>query len=270
MRITKRAVTPPTPTDTDPDFASLFAAEDRHFWFRARNRVLGELLRTITASMPAGYRVLEVGCGNGNVLRVLEHVCDRGTVIGVDVVKERLRLARHRVRCQLIQADINNWPFRTPFDVIGLFDVLEHLSDDRRLLRQLYHGLAPGGHLVLTVPAHRHLWSYSDVYAKHYRRYAPKELEEALGESGFAVEYLSPFMGVLYPLMWLGRRLAAWGQPTGAQCPVREMFHRELRIIPVFNDLLSWLLGMEAQRIARRERLPLGTSLLAVARREGR
>jgi SAM-dependent methyltransferase len=219
--------------------------------------------------LPNGYRVLEVGCGNGNVLRVLEQVCDRGEVIGLDLFAERLRYARQRVRCQLVQADIYDWPFHSPFNLIGMFDVLEHLPDDRQVLRQLHQALAPGGCLVLTVPAHRGLWSYSDVFAQHYRRYAPADLSQALGECGFVVEYLTQFMMVLYPLMWLGRRLAAWIQPCAEGARDRDLFLRELRIVPVFNGMLTWLLAWEAGRIARQKRLPLGTSLLAIARKPG-
>src|SRR5690349_7249949 len=108
MELTMHAVQPQPPGPIGSEFAPLFAAEDRHFWFRARNRVLSALLRTLTASLPAGYRALEVGCGNGNVLRVLEQVCHRGEVIGLDHHEERLHYARQRVRCQLVQADIDD------------------------------------------------------------------------------------------------------------------------------------------------------------------
>src|SRR5690349_11902313 len=74
------------PSSYDPDlFRTLFTVEDRHFWFRARNRLIRTLTRQVTARLPAGYRVLEVGCGTGNVLRYLEQASPRGTVIGMDL-----------------------------------------------------------------------------------------------------------------------------------------------------------------------------------------
>jgi SAM-dependent methyltransferase len=253
--------------DESATFAALFAAEERHFWFRARNRVIGEVLRSLTSPLPDGYRVLEVGCGNGNVLRVLEQICARGKIIGLDRFAERLHYARQRVHCPLVQADLHHWPFRTPFDVIGMFDVLEHLADDRLVLRQLHRALRPGGYLVLTVPAHQKLWSYSDVVAQHYRRYAPWELKQILADAGFDVEYLTQFMMALYPLMWLGRRSAAGVPLREAGSPDWARFRRELRVVPGVNGLLTWLLEREARWIARRWRLPLGTSLLAIARK---
>jgi SAM-dependent methyltransferase len=266
MKISASIAPPALALDESAAFAALFAAEDRHFWFRARNRVIGRVVKSLTRSLPDGYRVLEVGCGNGNVLRVLERVCARGEVIGLDREAERLQYARQRVRCRLVQADIYDWPFRRPFHVIGMFDVLEHLSDDCQVLRQLHRALAPGCRLVLTVPAHKELWSYTDVAAEHYRRYAPAELNQTLVECGFTVEYLTQFMMVLWPLMWLGRRLAARIPPRNIGPRDRQLFLRELRVVPVLNALLTRLLEREARWIARGGHLPLGTSLLAIAR----
>ena len=66
-------------------FSALFAIEDRHFWFRARNRTLFMLASQIVAEKPDGYRVLEVGCGTGNVLRTLRAACPNGVVVGLDL-----------------------------------------------------------------------------------------------------------------------------------------------------------------------------------------
>lgn len=241
----------------DPSFfAPLSAVEDRHFWFRSRNRAIAAVIAPQLRELPSGYRVLEVGCGTGNVLRTLEQACRDGLVVGMDLFSEGLEHARLRSHCPLVQADLQAPPFRAGFDIIGLFDVLEHLADDAGALRGLRSMLQPGGRVVLTVPAHQWLWSYFDVLSCHQRRYSARQLRGALVSAGYAVEYLSPYMLSILPLMWLQRRLKPDPRAEG-----------DLQVRPMVNRVLSWLLSLELPALARHSRLPAGASLVAVARR---
>ena len=249
-------------------FAQLSAIESRHFWFRARNRIIADVLRR-TGLARTGARVLEAGCGTGNVLAVLERTLPGGTVVGMDAFVEGLRIARLRTACPVVQGDINHPPFRPSFDLIALLDVLEHLEDDTGVLETLRALLKPGGALLLTVPARRSLWSYFDEAGHHRRRYESDELERKLVAAGYRVEYLSHFMLPLFPIVWLGRRLHALaGQdPRGRGRDPRQLTSAELRVVPVLNEILAWVLALEAFFVRRRRRLPVGTSLIAVARR---
>jgi SAM-dependent methyltransferase len=256
------------PASYDPAyFGPLFAVEDRHFWFRARNRIISTLVKQLTAPLSPDCRVLEIGCGTGNVLQFLEQACPGAMVIGMDLFAEGLQYARRRVSCALVQGDIYKPPFGIQFDLIGLFDVLEHLPDDIQMLQALYNMIRPGGTLLLTVPAYQSLWSYFDQASHHCRRYHPVDLREKLGRVGFRVEYLTPYMASIFPLVWLGRRLASIANRRDADTSshVQQLAMRELRVTPVVNELLTWLLFRECTLIARRCRLPVGTSLLAVA-----
>jgi SAM-dependent methyltransferase len=243
----------------------LRAAEDRHFWFVARNQILTALLSGLEPRLPAGYRVLEVGCGDGNTLRVLTRVCRRGAVFGMDLQGEGLEVARPRVDCALVRGDIVRSPFipAARFHVIAMFDVIEHIDEEGDVLAAARGMLAPDGVLVLTVPADPHLWSAFDEAAGHRRRYTADSLSKGLIDAGFRVEYLSPFMTALYPLTWIRRRTSRHPLTEDAAF---EFARRDLRIVPVLNPLLRWVLSREARFIAARARLPFGTSLLAVAR----
>lgn len=218
----------------------------------------------MTSVLAPGYRVLELGCGTGNVLRILEKVCSSGIVLGVDLFAEGLQYARARSSCLLVQGDVRALPFWVEFDLIGIFDLLEHLCNDMEVLRHIHAALIPGGVLVLTVPAHKQLWSYFDEASHHCRRYERIELANKLVRAGFEIEYLTYYMAGIFPLVWFGRRLAAL---IGRSASVHELAMRELRFGRVMNDLLAWLLSQEVRLITRRVRLPFGTSLLAVARK---
>lgn len=246
-------------------FAPLADIEERHFWFRARNQVISTVVKQLTCDLPRGYRVLELGCGTGNVLRELDRSCARGTVIGLDLFAEGLDYAASRSHALLVQGDMRALPFRTPFDLIGMFDVLEHVLHDRRLLSSLRPLLARNGRLVLTVPAHPHLWSSFDEASHHFRRYALRDLRACLVDSGYQVEYATLYMLSLFPLIWFRRRLATLPRQT---CEDHQLdaVASDLAVLPVINEFLAWLLTRESWWIARRCHLPVGTSVLAIAR----
>lgn len=252
----------------DPGFyADLFSAEDHHFWFRGRNRVIKTVISRVVASLPAGYRVLEVGCGGGNTMRVLQELCSPASVIGMDLFGDGLRFARSRGVTCLVQGDVSNPPFRVPFELVGMFDVLEHVRDDVAALQHLQSLLCEGGCLVLTVPAHASLWSYFDEAACHCRRYECTDLEEKLRATGYEVEYLTEFMMFSYPLVWLQRR---WlGRRTARINGTTHAVKAELQIHPLPNAVLGGLQGMETVFVKKRKRLPFGTSILAIARKRG-
>lgn len=249
----------------DPAFFDQLARiEDRHFWFRARNELIFELSRRILLSLKPCDRVLEVGCGTGNVLRVLERACPNSTVVGMELWLEGLRYARSRSGAALVQGDIRNLPFGRRFDLVGMFDVLEHISEDQETLRLVHESLRPGGKLLLTVPAHQFLWSYFDDAAGHCRRYSSEGIRRKLEKAGFEVEFLTEFMACIFPLVWGYRKLSGLGKKPNS---IRQLASEEFRLLPVVNGLLVGMLSLEAKWVSRGRALPIGTSLLAVARK---
>jgi SAM-dependent methyltransferase len=268
--VTETEAQPAARTSYDPEhFAPLFDAEERHFWFRSRNAIISALTQQIVSPLAPGYRVLEVGCGTGNVLKQLDAICTGGTVIGMDLFMEGLAFARARTQTPLIQGDVHRPPFSTQFDMIGAFDVVEHIQDDADLIASLYAMLKPGGALFVTVPAHMYLWSYFDTASHHCRRYEIDDLTERLHDAGFDMEYVSEFMTFLYPLVWLGRRVATLlrGNRQMDAASAHKMSVDELRIVPIVNGLLCRALGADVSGVKRRRRLSRGTSILAIARK---
>ena len=248
-----------------PDFDSLFEAEEKHFWFRYRNNLIGKTIKGLIGSQKKP-RILELGCGNGNVLREIEKRLPDSTLVGSELFEEGLSRAKGRVRCELRQADIYNLPEWPAFDLIGLFDVLEHLPDDVAALKEIRKSLRPGGKLLITVPASMSLWSYVDVVAGHYRRYTCKTLKNALLEAGFQVPRNEPVMMPLYPAMWLSRKIGHFKKNMGfsKKNGDRHLANQELRISPLMNYLMGFVLNIECGLLNLGLRMPFGTSILAV------
>jgi 2-polyprenyl-3-methyl-5-hydroxy-6-metoxy-1,4-benzoquinol methylase len=244
-------------------FARLAAIEEQHFWFTTRRKLIFNLVRSAVRSLAPGYKVLEVGCGTGNVLGALGEACVSGSVFGMDRFIEGLSFAKDRGRPGLLQGDAHAPPFATQFDIVGAFDVIEHLPDDERILRDLHGMIRPGGKLILTVPAYQWLWSEFDELAHHCRRYHQAELQSKLRAAGFTSMFVSPFMMSILPLVWLHRRKKTVPSKTNSS----DIIGQEIRIVPFINALLRTILAIECFAVSRGVRLPFGTSIVAVATR---
>ena len=121
-----------------------------------------------------------------------------------------------------MQGRIDALPAHRPFDLILMCDVLEHIDDDDAALIGARRALRPGGHLLITVPAHPSLWSDFDVASHHFRRYDEPTLRSTIERAGLEVRYVGPFMSLLYPVARLRRR------PDSAGVNEVEVIRREL------------------------------------------
>jgi SAM-dependent methyltransferase len=257
------------PSYSPEHFAPLFEAEDNHFWFRSRNRCIAQVLRSLNG-FGSVRDVLEIGCGTGVVLAELQRLFPASNVVGVDLFEEGLEFAKRRFQGTLLHGNIFEMSFDRLFDVIGAFDVIEHLDEDEKLLRVLWRLVRPGGHLILTVPAHQNLWSYFDEAAGHRRRYSVADLSRKLKWAGFTGVFVTQFMGALFPAMWIKRRfLGETATRLSAASAERQQaaVQSDLQVNPVLNRIFEVLLWPESHLVSRRIRLPLGTSLIAVAQR---
>ena len=238
--------------------------EDKHWWFAGRTRSLLNMIDRVVE--PDGQkRVLDIGCGAGNMFH---HLSRYGSVVGVDNNPKPLAVARergHDVREGLAE----DLPFEEEsFDLVSLLDTVEHCDDDMAVLRECYRVCAPGGYLVITVPAFMWLWSHNDVLNDHKRRYSGKELGEKLARIGFKVDRMTYNNFFVFPLaaaMILLRREAGQEPELGSPHFDDESYQVEMEPAPpLLNTILSGVTWTESQ-VLRWLNLPVGTSIICIA-----
>lgn len=159
-------------------------------------------------------------------------------------------------------------PFPDKCHLIGLFDVIEHIPDDEQVLERLKQILVPGGYLFITVPANPSLWSYTDKAAHLIKRYKLGEMENKLRSAGLEIEFITYYMTFIFPLVWFSRKLIALSNRSKPMSKEQatDLTMAEIKIIPLINPLLTWLLSLEARILTLRIKLPFGTSLLSLLR----
>ncbi len=233
-----------------------FQAEDRHWWYRGRRTVLERVLDGLALGEP--LRILDAGCGSG---RNMVDLARRGTVTGVELSQPSVEKARERGCGEVVEGSVLEMPFAdASFDLAVSLDVIEHLEDDLGALRELRRVVAPGGALLVTVPAYGWLWSGHDEINHHQRRYTMRSLRAVAEQAGWREERTSYFNSLLLPVAIVLRVLDRFNRKTTESS-------LDLWVPPeLVNRTLEVPLTLESQLIAHGGRIPAGLSLLSVFR----
>jgi len=243
---------------TPEEFESLYRLEQNYFWFHARIRLI---LWAFERYGKGCSNFLEIGCGTGAVLSAIAQTRPDVAAWGSEACLEGLQFARTRVDpARLLQMDARQIPFVDEFDAIGMFDVIEHIEEEQRVLSQVNRALKPDGLLFITVPQHRFLWSPADQHAGHVRRYGRSELLRKVEQAKFRVVRCTSFVSLLFPLLLISRFLRKHRKYDGLA---------EYRVSRGLNKLLELAMDTERAAIRLGATFPFGGSLLMVARRQG-
>jgi SAM-dependent methyltransferase len=229
-------------------------AEDRHWWYRGRRTVLDRTISTLR--LPPNARILDAGCGSG---RNMVELARFGAVTGIELADASITVAQQRGAGEVVPGSILDMPFADDsFDFAVSLDVIEHLQDDLAALRELRRTIAPGGSLLITVPAYQWLWSGHDEINHHHRRYTRRSLKRVAEQAGWKQARTTYFNSLLLPVAVILRLLDRVNTKTSESS-------LDLWIPPEpLNWLLERPLALESALISRNVSIPAGLSLLSV------
>ncbi len=233
--------------------------EEESFWFKARAELITWGLK---AFFPKARRFLDVGCGPGFVLMRIEKSFPLLSIYGYDHNTNALNLAAHRLkRGRVVEFDVRMMNSESKFDVIGAFDVMEHIQEDSLLLSRMYKAVRNGGGIILTVPQHQFLWSSFDEFSNHLRRYKFAKLRKKVEKAGFRVKRMTSFVSFLLPVMACSRLI--WWKICNKRNPLAE-----LKVSRRLNRIMEKIMKFELSLIRMGFTFPVGGSIFLIAMKE--
>jgi SAM-dependent methyltransferase len=242
--------------------------EKTHWWFRGRRTVYLGLLRDRLRAKPP-ERVLDLGCGMGGFLAGLAELgAANARIVPSDVSLESLGRCRERGFSDGVLSSGYALPFAEgSFDLVCMFDAIEHIPDDGRVMREVARVLKPGGRVFVSVPAYQFLYANNDRVAQHQRRYTRGMLRRVFEQAGLAVERNSHTNVFLFPLILpVVLAIKAWERLAGAAEAQADHTNLSWPIPGFVHACLHALFAAELP-FTRRFDWPVGHSIAALARK---
>ena len=180
----------------DSEYTQVMAHhQSTHWWYEGRREILRSIISGL--GLPKTARILEAGCGPGANLVMLSEFGDVHAFEPDAFSAEHAgKISGKEVRQGFLPSPV---PFDGEFDLVGAFDVIEHIEDDLGAVKSLYGLSRAGGYAVFTVPAFQFLWSYHDEINHHKRRYTRASLAKILKAAGYEITFISYYNFWLFP-----------------------------------------------------------------------
>jgi SAM-dependent methyltransferase len=245
------------------EYAIMYDIETSYWWFVGKQFLVKSILRKWALRGLKEKRILDIGCGTGTILKLLENF---GRAYGVELSMNAIRFLKRRDLEGVVCAHVGqSIPFKEgTFSTITCLDVLEHIDDDLTLLHEIVRVCEPGGHIVLTVPAFNVLWSPHDTALHHKRRYTRKQMLKKVSRLNANVIKSSYYNSVLFLPILTMRKLKLF---LSNRQNVKSDFFMP---IPRWMNALLTLLFVAELACLQFLNFPLGVSLLLILEKPNR
>ena len=233
-----------------------YELEDSYWWFLARNVIVRNLIFKF-CSLKSGDEVLDVGCGTGGFAKFLSEYYD---VLCLDTSSLALEYCSKRGLKKLYNMTLGEFPKSdNNIKAILMLDVVEHIEDDNKVIKEVFDALPSNGYFISTVPSYQWLWSKHDEIHLHYRRYNKNNYNELLLKNGFQIDYSSYYNFLLFFPAVIKRLFDKILKIKDNNKPIDEM-------TPMMNRIFHKIFSFE-EKLLGKISLPFGLSIITIARK---
>jgi SAM-dependent methyltransferase len=241
---------------------TFFKVETSHWWWTGRKGIITSVLKTRFNGRK--IKILDAGCGTGSNIIFFNQY---GKTYGTDISPIATKFCRIRGIKNVITSDVSKLPYKDRFfDLVSCMDVLEHIENEDKAIREIYRILKPGGLVLLTVPALPFIFSKHDKAQGHFRRYNIKHLRQILTSAGFVEErttYFNTFLSLPIILIRLLSKLKLFSHLADFDAKLNYDIYK----VHMLNNLFLSIFLLEA-RILKKRDFPIGVSILALYKKK--
>lgn len=237
-------------------YIQYYHLERENWWFLVRLSIIRQAIKKYVY-LGKPLKILNIGVATGASSDMLTLF---GEVVSSEYDEETCKFLKENLKIEVIQASVTDLPFEdNSFDLVCAFDVIEHVEDDIRAYAEMKRVCKLSGHIAITVPAFKMMWSGHDVVNHHFRRYTKKEILQLLTQNQLKVTYSSYFNTILFLPVLLFRTI---NNGINKNKIPKSDFHK--RTPSIVNQILKTIFSLELY-LLQFIRFPFGVSYINIS-----
>ena len=240
------------------EYQKMYELEEKYWWHVGRQDIIFSQIEKLLDSKNKSVDILDVGCGTGINFKILNRF---GKVTGIDNSQLAINFCQKRGIKDVLKGEAEKLPLTdNSYDLVCAFDLIEHMDDDKKALREFYRVCKPSGYVFILAPAYQFLWSEHDEALHHKRRYTLSDLHRKLSLAGFILHKRSYLITFLFlPILIFRFSKSLTNNKKGSKTSY-------FLLPPPVNAFFIWLLKVESL-LLRKINFPFGASVLTIGQK---